>query len=231
MGLAKLQVCERFTLTRLTDSTGTTALLFDSPEPLSYLHDVTPTLLHKVWRRLPHPVPLGPQNPVSTALSQLEFVGQTLVAPAAAAHVLLSARVQVLLVTSAAPAFSMQVYDVPAQTSTGVVPLHRVAVLDATAAQAAGLGALVHQPLGVLIAVHADHTVAGTAQVLTQVEVPVPLTLLGNADESSTVMLMAAPLASDSYTLNLAFSRTRWETTTSDPASVYQDSATIPLVW
>ncbi len=40
-------------------------------------------------------------------------------------------------------------------------------------------------------------------QVLTQVEVPVPMTLLGNADETSTVMLFTTPLASDSYMLDL----------------------------
>ena len=104
-------------------------------------------------------------------------------------------------------------------------------ILDAAAAQAAGLGALVHLPAGILVAVRADHSVAGEAQVLVQTDVPVPLTLLGNADETSTVMLSATPLASGIYTLKLAFSRARWETTTSDPASIYQDSATIQLTW
>ena len=231
IGLARLQTCDRLTLTRLTDDTGTTALLLDSPEPLSFLHDVTPTLQHRVWRRLPPSVPIGPHNPISTALSELELVGDGLVAPAAAAHLLFAARVQVLFITSAAPRFSMEVYDVPAPTASGVVPMHRVGTLDAAEAQAAGLGALVHQSLGELVAVQADHTIAGAAQVLTQVEVPVPLTLLGNVDETSTVMLFTTPLAPDSYTLDLAFSRTRWETTSTDPDSVYQDSATIALTW
>ncbi len=192
---------------------------------------MTPTLKHRVWRRLPHPVPIGPPNPISTALSELELDGAGLVAPAAAAHLLFAARVQVLFITSAAPRFSMDVYDVPAPTASEVVPLRRVGTLDAAEAQAAGLGALVHQPLGELVAVRADHTIAGAARALTQVEAPVPLTLLGNVDETSTVMLFTTPLASDSYTLDLAFSRTRWETTSTDPASIYEDSATIPLTW
>ena len=144
IGLAKLERCDRLTLTRLTDDTGTTALLVDSPEPLSFLHDVTPTLQHRVWRRLPPSVPIGPHNPISTALSELELVGDGLVAPAAAAHLLFAARVQVLFITSAAPRFSMEVYDVPAPTASGAVPMHRVGILDAAGAQAAGLGALVH---------------------------------------------------------------------------------------
>ena len=87
------------------------------------------------------------------------------------------------------------------------------------------------QSLGELVAVQADHTTAGAARVLTQVEVPVPMTLLGNVDETSTVMLFTTPLAPDSYTLDLAFSRTRWETTSTDPASIDADSATIALTW
>jgi hypothetical protein len=82
-----------------------------------------------------------------------------------------------------------------------------------------------------LIAAHADHTVAGEARALEQVEVAVPLTLLGNVDETSTVVLLETPLPSGTYPLDLAFSRTRWETTVSDPASVYTDSATIKLTW
>ena len=168
---------------------------------------------------------------MSTALSELDVTGQGLIAPAAAALVLRAAKVEVLLVTSAGATFSMQVYEVPAPTAVGAVPLHQLGVLDAAGAQAAGLGALVHAPLGVLIAVHADHTVAGEARVLTQVEVPVPLTLLGNVDETSTVALLGTPLPPGTYTLDLAFSRTRWETTVSDPSSVYTDSATIALTW
>jgi len=230
VGLASLQTCDRLTLTRLTDDTGTTALLVESPEPLSFLHDVTPTLQHRVWRRLPNPLPVGPPNPISTALSELEFIDDGLAAPADAAHVLFAARVEVLFITGAAPAFSIEVYAVPPPTA-GVVPLRRIGTLDAAEAQAAGLGALVHQPLGELVAVTADHAVAGAARVLTQIEVPIPMTLLGNADETSTVMLFATPLGSDSYTLDLAFSRTRWETTSTDPTSIYEDSAAITLTW
>lgn len=231
IGLPNLDRCEKLTFTRLTDDTGTTALLIDSPEPVSFLHDTTVTLYEKVWRRLPHPLPVGSQNPVSTALSELEVTGQSLIAPAAAAYVLHAAKVEVLLVTSAGPTFSLQVYEVPAPTAVGAVPLHRVGVLDAAGAQAAGLGALVHTPLGVLIAVLADHTVAGEARVLTLVEVPVRLTLLGNVDETSTVALLGTPLPPGTYTLDLAFSRNRWETTVSDPSSVYTDSATVALAW
>ncbi|HEY2659536.1 MAG TPA: hypothetical protein VGI79_07425 [Caulobacteraceae bacterium] len=227
IGLASLHACERLTLTRLTDSSGVTALLTESPEPLSFLHDVRATLLHRAWRRLPHPTPVGPINPITTALSELEIVHGGLAAPVAAAHVLSAARVQVLFITSAAPAFSMQVYDLPVAFPIGLVQLRWVGDLDAAGAQAAGLGALVSQPQGIIAAVQADHSVAGAVRTMALVEVAVTLSLLSNADETSAVMLMAAALAPGDYRLQLEFSRIRWETTTLDPASVYQDSATI----
>jgi hypothetical protein len=231
VGLAKLHVCNRLTLTRLTGPAGVSALLFDSPEPLSFLHDVTATLLQSVLQRLPHPTAIGSPNPITAALSQLAFVNNGIVAPAAAAHTLYAAKVQVLLVTAAAPAFSMQEFSVPAPSLLGSVPLHRIRVLDAAGAQAAGLGALVSQPLGVLLAVRADHTIAGAVRWLAKVEVPVAMTLIGNADETSTLMLLPSSLGPGVYALRLAFSRTRWTTTTADPASLYQDSATMELSW
>ena len=48
------------TLTRLGDAAGTTALLLESPEPISFIHDVTLALTKRTWHYVPpHYVPPG----------------------------------------------------------------------------------------------------------------------------------------------------------------------------
>jgi hypothetical protein len=85
----------------------------------------------------------------------------------------------------------------------------------------------------VLVAVRPDHSIAGIAMGggPVEVDVPVPLTLLSNGDETSTLVLLAAPLAAGTYLLNLGFSRTRWVTSDVDPAASYEDSASLQLSW
>jgi hypothetical protein len=53
LGLPKLDRCDRVTLTRLDDQGLTTAILVESPEPVSFIHDVTLTLIHKIRRLVP----------------------------------------------------------------------------------------------------------------------------------------------------------------------------------
>jgi hypothetical protein len=160
-----------------------------------------------------------------------------LIAPASAAQVLWANQCQVVLITSAASALSMDVYDVPPAVLQGKpVVLQRTATLNAHSAVQAGLGALAHQPAGMLFAVRPDHSVVGVAMgpgggSPVQVDVPVTVTLLGNGDETSTLVLPAAPLQAGTYLLNLGFHRTRWATTTADPDAVYQDSASLQLIW
>jgi hypothetical protein len=65
-----------------------------------------------------------------------------------------------------------------------------------------------------------------------EVDVVVPGTLLSDGDETSALILPATPLQAGAYRLELAFERTRWDTTTTtDPESVYQDQAEIQLSW
>lgn len=54
----------------------------------------------------------------------------------------------------------------------GFVRLHRVRVLEAAGAKAAGLGALASRPLGILFAVRADHTIAGDVRWLAPILLP-----------------------------------------------------------
>jgi hypothetical protein len=56
VGLAQLDRCDRLTLTRLVDGGMTTAILLESPEPISLLHDVMLTLIHRIRRLIPPPV-------------------------------------------------------------------------------------------------------------------------------------------------------------------------------
>jgi hypothetical protein len=60
VGLPQLDRCDRVTLTRLGDTAGTTALLLESPEPISFIHDVTLALTKRTWHYVPpHYVPPG----------------------------------------------------------------------------------------------------------------------------------------------------------------------------
>jgi hypothetical protein len=86
VGLARLHRCDRLTLTRLTDATGTTALLLESPEPISFLHDTALTLRHRIWRRPPPWNQADSLDPdVGKALTLIQTGADGLVAPAAAA--------------------------------------------------------------------------------------------------------------------------------------------------
>ena len=68
LGLPKLDRCDRVTLTRLDDQGLTTAILVESPEPVSFIHDVTLTLIHKVRRRIPSPPVVPPLGELAAAL-------------------------------------------------------------------------------------------------------------------------------------------------------------------
>ena len=62
-------------------------------------------------------------------------------------------------------------------------------------------------------------------------DVPVATTLISTGDESSALIMPGSPLSAGNYSLALSLQRTRWETTTTDPQSMYHDEATIPLAW
>ena len=229
IGLAQLAQCQRLMLTRLLEATVTSALLLESPEPLSFLHDATVSLLHRTRRPVPNPFH-GVPTSVTAALAQLQINHGDLIAPPAAAHVLLTNKVSVVVITAGAPNLSMTVYKVPdAGSQHAAVKLQPTQTLDAASAAQAGFGALAHQPVGTVAAVRADHSIAGIAHLFTLVDVPVSMTLLANGDETSTLAIPAAPLTSGTYFIKLGFHRTRWETTATDPDAAYRDAATIEL--
>jgi hypothetical protein len=68
LGLPQLDRCDRVTLTRLDDQGLTTAILLESPEPISFIHDVTLTLIHKIRRLIPPPPVAPPLGELAAAL-------------------------------------------------------------------------------------------------------------------------------------------------------------------
>ena len=68
IGLPQLDTCDRVTLTRLIDGGLTTAILLESPEPISFVHDVTLTLTHHIRRFIPPPVRPPEPNQLAEAL-------------------------------------------------------------------------------------------------------------------------------------------------------------------
>jgi hypothetical protein len=167
LGLPQLHQCDRVTLTRLDDQGLTAAILLESPEPVSFIHDVTLTLIHKVRRLIPPPVIIPP--------------GELAAA---------------LLPPSRVP---------PAQTAASPVVSPPV----------------VRPPLPSVIG-------SGT---WVEEDIIVAATLASNGDETSTLIIPAAPLPGGNYTLTLNLKRSRWDTTTGDPQATYQDAAVIPLAW
>lgn len=227
IGFAQLQRCDRLTLTRLTDATGTSALLFESPEPVSFVHDTTLSLVRHTVQLLPHPVVVGPPTLVAYALTAVRNVHGHLVVSAPAANVLRASQVLVVSITAAAPNFSMTIYQVPNAMPQPLVQLTAVKTYDAQSATHNGFGALTTLAAGMLVGVRPDHSVVGAVQTMGPVDLPVAVTLLANGDETAIVMLAAAPLAPGSYSLELAFHRTRWDTSTADPQASYTDAATV----
>jgi hypothetical protein len=230
IGLAELQRCDRLTLTRLTDASATTALLLESPEPLSILYDTTLAMAHHTTQNLPHPVPVGPPTPITNALASIQDIHGELVAPAAAANTLVANHVAVVLITAAAPNFSMTVYQAPNPAQHPQVKLTPVKTYDGQSATQDGFGALTKLPVGMMLAVRPDHSVSGAVNTMGPVDVPVALTLLTNGDETATLALPASPLTPGAYALTFGFHRTRWETNAPDPQAVYDDAATVELV-
>lgn len=230
IGLAQLQRCDRLTLTRLTDASATTALLLESPEPLSILYDTTLSMVHHTTQKLPHPLPVGLPTPITNALAAIQDNHGQLVAPAAAANTLVANHDAVVLITAAAPDLSMTVYQVPSPAQHPQVKLTPVKTYDAQSAMQDGFGALTKLPVGMLLAVRPDHSVAGAVNTMGPVDVPVAVTLLTNGDETATMALPASPLAPGGYALTFGFHRTRWETSVPDPQAVYDDAATVELV-
>jgi hypothetical protein len=69
IGLPQLDRCDRVTLTRLLEAGMTTAILLESPEPISFLHDVTLSLTHHIRRFIPPPIPSPAPGELDAALA------------------------------------------------------------------------------------------------------------------------------------------------------------------
>jgi len=105
-----------------------------------------------------------------------------------------------------------------------------VKTYDAQSATQDGFGGLTKLPVGMVLAVRPDHSIAGAVNTMGPVDVPVAVTLLTDGDETATVALPASPLAAGGYALKFRFHRTRWETSVTDQQAVYDDAATVELV-
>jgi hypothetical protein len=82
LGLPQLDRCDRVTLTRLDDQGLTTAILLESPEPISFIHDVTLTLIHKIrWLVPPRPVVSQPGELAAALLPPARVPAAQIVRP------------------------------------------------------------------------------------------------------------------------------------------------------
>jgi hypothetical protein len=236
VGAPLLARCDRLTLTRLTDAGGgsTGALLMESPEPLSFVHDVTLALAQRTWKRVPWwTLDPGVDTRLSAALEQVRRTdaADVLTLPPAVRE-RLAARGGADRLAQVAEDGSIDLYDL----TDPALPLAYNVPVAATAARAA-LGALADAPAGTIAALRPDGSALAATMApwwpggTIHVDTPVPVTVLTNGDETAALVFPAAPLASGTYIMNLVLDRVRWATMTADPQARYRQEATVQLSW
>jgi hypothetical protein len=236
IGLPQLERCDRLTITRLADAGGASAILLESPEPISFVHDVTLGLATRTWRRLPWWGGLTEvDEPIHSLIPHIHLAEDRVLAPIELSDALLAGSHQLVHVAAEDPV-RLDLFDPvdrPASSLTAV----RSASLDAAAARAKGLGDLIEQPAGTIAAIRDDGSIAGAGiggwlqGSLVHVDTPVPFTLLGNGDESAALVIPAAPLGAGTHVVTLKMKRTRWQSASADPEASYEDEASILLTW
>jgi hypothetical protein len=234
LGLPQLERCDRLTFTRLIDATATTALLLESPEPISFLHDVTLTLLHRTRHYQPWWNDLIDPNPaISNALGRLRFErGAAFGAPDVIATLGQDGH-EIAYVHDQGIDVYRQADD--ARERTVAATLHTT--LDREAAQRAGLGDIIDQPTGSIFAIKPDRSIAAAATApwrhgsWVDQDDPVACAFLTNGDETAALLIPNTSLVSGTYILDFTMDRARWLTTTVDPQSRYQQQASVEITW
>jgi hypothetical protein len=232
VGLAQLHRCDKLTVTRLTEAGGTTSLLLESPEPLSFIHDITLSLVRRTWRFVPDWSNWGEIDPiVMEALRLVHINDSTVVAPFSVGQTLASKEALIAHVRQEDPV-SIDLYKLEAQAG-GSVTGTRVSTVSSETAHTVGATPLVGQPAGTIAAIGADRVISGVVMSPTRTgswvhdDVPIATTILSDGDETRALLLLSAPMTAGDYIMTMSFNRTRWETATPDADSSYSDSASI----
>jgi hypothetical protein len=234
LGLPALARCERLTVTRLTSSAGTDALLLESPEPLSIIHDIALTLVHRTWHRVPwwhDDVALDPA--LSAALGRVQRDRSGLVLPKSAATSLAAADADRIVHVRDDASDTIDVYLLNRATAATTLE----STLDLATARRAGLADVATKPAGTIAAIRPDGSLAGVTIApwlgvsWMHQDDPVPITVLANGDETAELVLPATPLVGGTYILDFKLDRERWHTTIADPLARYHAEATIQMTW
>jgi len=180
LGLPQLERCDRLTFTRLVDGSLTTALLLESPEPISFLHDVTLALLHRTWHYRPWWDGLTEvSSDVSKALRRVRFADGVAIAPPHAVNAL-GGGYELAHVGDE----TIDIYTRTDATAGRTVAASLRATLDAEAARRGGLADLLESPAGTIAAIRPDRSIAGITMApwhhgsWVHEDDPVPFTLL-----------------------------------------------------
>jgi hypothetical protein len=241
------------TLDRLTNATGTFALLLQSPEPISLTRDVTVSATRHVRKWVPGPVMpatglVAPPQPALTihAVHAAALASGTEAGTAAQSDPAILAGVT----------FTFRGARMP--RGAGLAPGERIfRVLDGPASEveiyAAAEGnrvRLVEKVPQTQLAMRPDLAAvaklpAGSIGILgpggivglghwVEMDVPVPLVALTNGAETAALLMSpgAATLPSGHYKLQFTLDRDRWlANVPGDPEQHYHDSSTLSLSW
>jgi len=233
LSLPRLDRCDRLTFTRLVDASGTSALLIESPEALSFLHDVTLRLFRRMWHRPPWWLEeLDLDAHLQALLPTLRISGGQAFASAQLAALLARTASHVVHVDAGEPS-ALQVFRLTDPGWRTPTPSADATVGGA----AAGLGDLLAKPAGTIAAVRADQSIiAATIAPWVHTSAvhqdhPVTYALLSNGDETAALLLPSGALDAGTYILDFAINRSRWTSTTADPKARYQREASVQLSW
>jgi hypothetical protein len=228
---------DRLGFSRWTSSTGTQALLMESPEPISFNRDVSLSLIQHVPQQVWPPIG---DPALQAALSHLSFAHNVVTVPIKFA-IFHAGDLIVLIIRHAKGGPTFEIYNAPLKTLLVTVP---TGTLRETVTPPKGARPELDQLRG-----FPDHVVAllRNGKLLAAVKLPVgpavidkpiDLVVFDNGPETAALLMPAttggalSPLGPGKYTLTLTINRKRWrDSASSDPESAYTQQQSIDLSW
>jgi hypothetical protein len=224
-------------LSRWTSSTGTQAIVIESPEPISFVREVSIALIQHVPQPAWHP--FG-DLAVQAMLTHLQFTGNFVTIPFAMARFLAGDMIVRVTQPAAGPTFA--IYSAPQRSFLTVLPGRLKEVITPPPGTQPELDPLRNYPNGAIVLMRQGVPIAAIAPGFVNgpsvIDRPIAVVVFDNGPETAALLIpvtaagMLAPLASGKYTLHLAMSRKRWrEASSPDPESLYAQQQVLDLNW
>jgi hypothetical protein len=224
-------------ISRWTSATGTQAFLIESPEPISFVREVSVALIQHVPQPPWHP--FGDLT-VQAMLTHLQFAGTFVTIPVAMARFLAGDVIVRVSQPTAGPTFA--IYSAPQRNFLTVLPGRLKEVITPAPGAQPALDPLRNYPNGAIVLLRQAVPIAAVAPGFVNghavIDKPIAVVVFDNGPETAALLIPIAsdgtwaPLTSGQYTLHLAMSRKRWrEASSPDPEASYSQEQAIDLNW